>query len=66
MASAAGFEKAIVIEKANDLRRALKRFEEKGPIFMLVKIEKGNARVSPIPLSPVEIRSRFMEEVKRG
>lgn len=34
--------------------------EGPGPTVMVVSVEPGNAKVEPIPLSPVSIRYRFM------
>ncbi len=66
LASAAGFKTVTVASDRNSLKEALNLLDEKGPLFLLAKIEKGNANVAPIPLSPASIKSRFMEEVKNG
>jgi len=66
LASAAGFTKVTVADDKGSLKEALKLLDEHGPLFLLAKIEKGNAKVDPIPLSPASMKSRFMEEVKKG
>jgi sulfopyruvate decarboxylase subunit beta len=66
LALAAGFAKVLTANDKNGLKKAVEQLKEKGPLFVVVKIEKGNAKVDPIPLSPALIKSRFMEEVKKG
>jgi sulfopyruvate decarboxylase subunit beta len=36
-----------------------------GPVFVHVKIDAGNADVPIIPMEAVEIRNRFMDEIKK-
>lgn len=66
LALAAGFTKVLTVNDKSGLKKAAEQLMEKGPLFVIVKIEKGNAEVDPIPLSPALIKSRFMEEVKKG
>ena len=39
--------------------------ESEGPVFVHVKIDAGNADVPVIPMEAVEIRNRFMDEIKK-
>ncbi len=36
-----------------------------GPVFVHVKVKPGNANVPVIPLEALDIRNRFMEEIKK-
>jgi sulfopyruvate decarboxylase subunit beta len=36
-----------------------------GPVFVHVKVESGNANVPVIPLEAVDIKNRFMDEIKK-
>lgn len=63
---AAGFKRLITASNREQLKEVVKQFKQKGPLFVIVKIEKGNAKVSPVPFSPEKIKLRFMEEVKKG
>lgn len=40
--------------------------ESKGPVFVHLKVKAGNADVPIIDMTPEEIITRFMEEVKTG
>ena len=63
VAKAVGF-KTIFFFKNNaemDFEEVLK---SEGPIFVHFKVKKGNANVPVIPMEPVEIRDRFMDEIK--
>lgn len=66
LALAAGLTNARVASSEGELDEALLKLGEPGPLFLLVKIEKGNAEVGPIKLEPELIRSRFMKEVTKG
>lgn len=61
---AAGFTDVLEVGSSEELKEAMQQIKKRGPLFVVVKIEKGNARVAPIPLTPAAIKSRFMEEVK--
>jgi sulfopyruvate decarboxylase subunit beta len=36
-----------------------------GPVFVHVKVKPGNANVPVIPLEAVDIKDRFMDEIKK-
>jgi len=63
---AAGFKRLVTASNQEQIKKATELFKQKGPLFMIVKIDKGNAKVSPIPFTPEKIKLRFMEEVKKG
>ena len=37
----------------------------KGPVFVHLKVNPGNANVPVIPLEATKIKNRFMDEIKR-
>ena len=59
IARGAGFESIQVIEKKEDIVPKLRELGS-GCHFLLIKTEPGNAQVKNIPLSPEEIKQRFM------
>ena len=36
-----------------------------GPVFVHIKVKPGNANVPVIPLEALDIRERFMDEIKK-
>ncbi|MCP1661492.1 MAG: sulfopyruvate decarboxylase subunit beta [Methanocalculus sp. MSAO_Arc1] len=60
IAAAAGIRQCVQVQTAEELDAAL-RAKRGGPWFIHVIIRPGNADVPNIPLSPIEIRNRFME-----
>ncbi len=66
LAQAAGLTKVQVTNNKSEFEKALQQLKETGPLFLIVKVEEGNAKVNPIPVTPDLIKSRFMEEVKKG
>jgi sulfopyruvate decarboxylase beta subunit len=64
MAMAAGFEKTFTVHEPWELEAALRASAGGGPSFIHVRILPGNTNVPNIPLSPAEIRDRFMGAVR--
>ena len=62
VAKAVGFEKTYCFRDGIDFEKILKI---KGPVFVHVKVEPGNADVPIIDLSPREIKNRFINEINR-
>jgi len=65
MAKAAGFEtvkKVSDVGSLTNLMAALPKLE--GPVFILVKIEKGRKEVSRVTIAPEDIKKRFMSGIK--
>jgi len=60
MALGAGFEHASTLHEAWEIETALASGRGNGPSFIHVRIRPGNSDVPNIPLSPVQIRDRFM------
>ncbi len=59
LAISAGF-RAVRASDVEDVKRALK---DSGPKFVHILIKPGNAKVPLIPLSPEEIKERFMKAI---
>jgi sulfopyruvate decarboxylase subunit beta len=50
---------------SEDLTKTLKKIKKiRGPTLLIVKISPGNADVGAIPLTPIEIKNRFMGGIK--
>jgi len=65
IAKAAGIDNVLEARSPGELKRAFN--ESKGKTSVIIaKVEKGNADVPIIPLSPYKIKKRFMEAVKSG
>lgn len=65
IAEAVGFKNKFFIEEVDvnfDFKEIL---ETKGPVFVHIKVKPGNADVPVIPMEAVEIKERFMKEIKR-
>jgi sulfopyruvate decarboxylase subunit beta len=62
-ARACGFEQTAKITSAEEIGGAIASLEQ-GPSFMHVVIRPGNSEVPNIPLTPLEIRDRFMNTIR--
>jgi sulfopyruvate decarboxylase subunit beta len=60
MATAAGFTRSITVHEPRDLEAAIVSSARNGPSFIHARIKPGNSDVPNIPLSPGQIRDRFM------
>ncbi|HVP97124.1 sulfopyruvate decarboxylase subunit beta [Methanoregula sp.] len=60
MALGAGFEHASTVHEAQELEAALAAGKSDGPAFIHARIRPGNSDVPNIPLTPAQIRDRFM------
>jgi sulfopyruvate decarboxylase subunit beta len=63
---AAGMPNVESAANGDELGEAMEKIRDPGPLFLVVKIEKGNADVGPIPLAPELIKSRFTKEVRKA
>ncbi len=63
---AAGLPNMAQAVSEDQLDAAMEKLKDPGPLFLVVKIEKGNAPVDPIPITPDRIRSRFAREVRNA
>jgi sulfopyruvate decarboxylase subunit beta len=63
VAKSVGFKTIFFFKNSSEMnfKEVLKT---EGPIFVHFKVQKGNANVPVIPIEPVEIRDRFMDEIK--
>lgn len=65
IAKSMGIERTRKVQNEKELRHTLESLNEKeGPMFVHVMVKPGNANVKNIPLSPVEIKQRFMRALK--
>jgi len=62
-ARACGFEQTAKVTSAEEIGRAIASLEQ-GPSFIHVVIRPGNSDVPNIPLTPHEIRDRFMNTIR--
>ncbi|MDO9549537.1 MAG: sulfopyruvate decarboxylase subunit beta [Methanoregula sp.] len=62
-ARACGFEQTVKVTSAEEIGGAIASLEQ-GPSFMHVVIRPGNSEVPNIPLTPHEIRDRFMNTIR--
>ena len=62
-ARACGFEQTVKVTSAEEIGRAIASLEQ-GPSFIHVVIRPGNSDVPNIPLTPLEIRDRFMNTIR--
>lgn len=62
-ARACGFEQTAKVTSAEEIGGAIASLEQ-GPSFMHVVIRPGNSDVPNIPLTPHEIRDRFMNTIR--
>jgi sulfopyruvate decarboxylase subunit beta len=65
MALGAGFAHAMTVHEPRELEAALAARPADGPSFVHVRILPGNSDVPNIPLSPAQIRDRFMAALNR-
>jgi sulfopyruvate decarboxylase len=66
MAIAAGFKKTVTVHDPEECRTALQDTAGNGPAFIHMRILPGNSSVPNIPLSPVQIRDRFVTALRNG
>ena len=62
-AKAAGNESVVSVKENKGLRDALNKISFSSSII-IAETEPGNEQVPVIPYDPLEIKSRFMEEIK--
>lgn len=62
VAKAVGFEKTYCFHDSIDFNEILKL---KGPVFVHVKVEPGNADVPIINMGPEDIKNRFINEINK-
>ena len=62
IAEGIGFQEVFYYDDEINFNEVL---EAEGPVFVHVKIDAGNADVPIIPMEAVEIRNRFMDEIKK-
>lgn len=62
-ARACGFEQTAKVTSAEEIGRAVTSLEQ-GPSFIHVVIRPGNSDVPNIPITPLEIRDRFMNTIR--
>jgi sulfopyruvate decarboxylase subunit beta len=62
-ARACGFEQTAKVTSAEEIGGAIASLEQ-GPSFIHVVIRPGNSEVPNIPLTPLEIRDRFMNAIR--
>ncbi len=65
VAEAIGFKNLFFYSNNNtdfDFNEVL---NSKGPVFVHIKVQQGNADVPVIPLEAIEIKKRFMDEIKK-
>jgi sulfopyruvate decarboxylase subunit beta len=65
MALGAGFARTLTVHEPWELEAALAAKTGDGPSFVHVRIRPGNSDVPNIPLSPAQIRDRFMTALVR-
>lgn len=67
VAEAAGYKQVCKAVSADELRDAVGRLKDEGPVFILVKVEKGELEgVGRVSHSPDEVRERFRREATGG
>lgn len=60
VAEAAGYRRVFRVTEADGLREVIGQADNSGPVFILVKVEKGGMPgVGRVSASPEEIRNRF-------
>jgi len=66
VAKSMGIKNTKKIQDEKELKTLLENINGKdGPMFVHVIVKPGNANVKDIPLSPVEIKQRFMKALKQ-
>ena len=66
MAMGAGFHHTWTAHNPDELEKAFQRSGDLGPCFIHVRLLPGNASVPNIPLSPEQIRDRFMAAIPQS
>ncbi|MCS4541308.1 MAG: sulfopyruvate decarboxylase subunit beta [Euryarchaeota archaeon] len=67
VAKGAGIANSITVKNKKNLKNSLKKaLRDKQMHLIVVKIEKGNANVPHVNLSPIEIKNRFINEIKKS
>jgi sulfopyruvate decarboxylase len=66
LATGAGFEHTWTVHEPGELEAALSAPAQGGPSFIHTRIRPGNSTVPNIPLSPHQIRDRFMTALHTG
>ncbi|MDD1704304.1 MAG: sulfopyruvate decarboxylase subunit beta [Methanoregula sp.] len=64
MAIGAGFDRTWTVHDPGELEAAFRQSAGPGPSFIHARIRPGNSDVPNIPLSPVQIRDRFMAAMR--
>ncbi len=64
MAIGAGFDRTWTVHEPGELEDAFRQSAGSGPCFIHARIRPGNSDVPNIPLSPVQIRDRFMAAMR--
>jgi len=65
VAKSMGIEKTEKAQSEKELKHVCETLNEReGPLFVHVVVKPGNANVENIPLSPVEIKQRFMKALR--
>ncbi|MFX1322296.1 MAG: sulfopyruvate decarboxylase subunit beta [Promethearchaeota archaeon] len=64
IAKGAGFDSIMVIRDQNKISTTLKNLD-KGCHFILIKTMPGNKSVGNIPLSPIQIKNRFINSITK-
>lgn len=65
VAEAVGFKNMFFYDKKDkdfDFKEVL---NSKGPVFVHIKVKPGNADVPVIPIEAIEIKNKFMDEIKQ-
>ncbi len=65
VAEAVGFKNMFFYNKKDkdfDFKEVL---NSKGPVFVHIKVKPGNADVPVIPIEAIEIKNKFMDEIKQ-
>lgn len=62
VAHAAGYRMTQIVDSKEELRKATRTLFQQGPVFVLVKVEKGNIEgVGRVSHSPQMIKNRFQK-----
>src|SRR5208337_5392746 len=65
IALGAGFVHSTTVHEPEELEDALVSWKNDGPVFIHARIRPGNSDVPNIPLSPAQIRDRFMAALRK-
>ena len=58
--------KTFKISKKNEIKKIINKIKkESGPIFIIVKIDKGGAKSIRVDITPPNIKNRFMKALKQ-